>query len=142
MRDQFEKCILNGNIIPMMPDLDLILLELSEGDLDLTASQRAEEHHDCKWAIITAYSSMVHAYRALIMVKGYQEKNESCLCKALNALYVEEGSLDPALLAGFREAKHMYNLALYEAVYSEPTAKWMIESAKTIQEAVKFIIPL
>jgi len=125
-----------------MPDSDLILLELTESDRDLAAAQRAEIHHDCKWAIITAYSSMYHAYRSLVMVKGYQEKSEACLREALDALYVEEGTLDPALLAGFREAKRMYNLALYDGVYNEPSAKWMIESAKVIREAVRFLIPL
>ena len=142
MRDRFENCLLNGRIVPVAPDWDLILLELSEADRDLTASQRADTHHDSKWAIITAYSSMYHAYRSLVMVKGFQEKSEACLREALDALYVEEGTLDPALLTGFREAKHMYNQALYDGVYSEPSARWMIESAKAIREAVRFLIPL
>ncbi|WP_409199184.1 HEPN domain-containing protein [Methanospirillum lacunae] len=142
MRERFENCLLNGRIVPMMPDWDYILLELSEADRDLAASQRADAHHDCKWAIITAYSSMYHSYRSLIMVKGYQEKSESCLRDALDALYVEEGALDPALLAGFREAKHLYNQALYDGVYSEPSSKWILESAKAIREAVRGLIPV
>ncbi len=142
MRDRFEHCLLKGTIIPTVPDWDFITIELSEADRDLVASQRAEVHHDCKWAIITGYSSMLHAYRALVMVKGFREKSEPCLREALDALYVEEGTLDPSLLAGFREAKYLYNQALYEGVYSEPSAKWVIGSAVAIRDAVRFLIPL
>lgn len=142
MRDRFENCLLKGRIIPVMPDWDLILTELNEADRDLVASMRAKENKDGKWVIITAYSSMFHAYRALIMAKGYREKTEDCLREAIDVLYVEEGTLDSALLAGFREAKYLYNQALYDGVYSEPTAHWVIESAKSIRDAVRTLIPL
>lgn len=142
MRDQFEKCLLNGKIFPVIPDWDNILIELSEADRDLAAAVRSHQGKDGKWTIITAYSSMVHAYRALIMVKGYREKSASCLIEAIEALYVEEGALDPALLAGFREARNLHNQALYDGVSSEPRAAWTLRSAQTLNDSVKALIPI
>lgn len=142
MRERFETCLLKGRIIPQKPDWELILTELSEADRDLDASLREEQNKDMKWVIITAYSSMFHAYRALVMAKGYREKTEVCLREAIDVLYVEEGTLDSALLVGFREAKYLYNQALYDGVYSEPSAHWMIESATAIRDAVRFLLPI
>lgn len=141
MRERFESCLLKGKIVPEKPEWDAILSEISEAEQDLSASKRAHKNRDEKWTIITAYSSMLHSYRALIRVKGYREKNDTCLREAIDALYVEEGTLDPALLAGFREAKYLHNQALYDGVYSEPTAKWSIRSAESILNAVKILIP-
>ncbi len=125
-----------------MPDWDCIFVELSEADRDLASATRSHQSKDGKWTIIAAYSSMVHGYRALVMVKGYREKTSSCLIEAVDALYVEEGALDPALLAGFREARNLYSQALYDGVSSEPRASWMIHSANALNEAIKALIPI
>lgn len=142
MRERFEQCLLAGRIIPVIPDLDVISAEISESERDLEASERSFSHKDAKWTIIAAYSSLTHAYRALVMVKGYREKTDICLMEAIDALYVEEGSLDPAFLAGFREAKDLNYQALYEGVCSEPRASWMLQSAKAMHQIVKTLLPL
>lgn len=141
MRERFERCILKGSIIPVVPDWESVLSEIEEAERDLAAAQRSRENNDEKWAIVAAYSSMVHSYRSLILMKGYREKTDLCLHQAVDALYVEEGTLDPALLAGFREAKFLHNQALYDGVCSEPAAKWTVRSAETILDAVRVLIP-
>ena len=141
MRERFEQCILKGSIIPVVPEWESVLSELEEAERDLAAAKRSREDNDGKWAIIAAYSSMVHSYRSLILMKGYREKSDICLHQAVDALYVEEGTLDPALLAGFREAKFLHTQALYDGVYSEPGAKWIVRSAETIRDAVRVLIP-
>lgn len=142
MRDQFENCLLKGSIIPVKPEWDDILAEITEAERDLASSKCSQKNGDGKWVIIAAYSSMVHSYRALILVKGYREKSDRCLREAVAALYVEEGTLDPALLAGFREAQFLHNQALYDGVYSEPAARWTIRSAESVFDITKTLIPV
>jgi uncharacterized protein (UPF0332 family) len=141
MRERFENCLLKGNIIPVMPEWNDILLEIAEALGDLEASKHAHESRDGKWAIIAAYSSMIHSYRALILVKGFREKAGICLREAIDALYVEEGTIDPALLAGFREAQFLHNQALFEGVYSEPAARWATRLAETVFDVMNNLIP-
>lgn len=141
MRDRFETCLLKGRIVPVMPEWETIHGMISEAGADLETARRSQQSRDAKWAIVAAYSSMVHSYRALIQVKGYQEKSDACLREAIDALYVEEGALDPALLAGFREAEFLCNQAVYDGVYSEPGARWAVSSAEAVLEAVRMLLP-
>ena len=101
MRYQFEQCIDKGKIVKIEIAPDLISKEIDEAKNDLNSCERSIQESNFKWAIIQAYYSMFHSFRALIFSKGYREKSHTCIKYAIESLFVDTGALDNRLLQDF-----------------------------------------
>ena len=102
MRYQFEKCIDKGKIVKIEIAPDLISKEMDEARNDLDSCERSMQENNFEWAIIQAYYSMFHSFRALIFSKGYREKSHICVKYAIEALFVDVGTLDNQLILAMR----------------------------------------
>ena len=140
MRYQFEKCIDKGKIVKIEIAPDLISKEMDEARNDLDSCERSMQENNFKWAIIQAYYSMFHSFRALIFSKGYREKSHICIKYAIEALFVEIGTLDNQLLQDFSYAMKIREGADYGNVYGEDSALELRNSANRIYEVAKGLI--
>ena len=104
MRYQFEQCLERGKIVEIEIAPDIISKEMDEARNDLDSCERSMQENNFKWAIIQAYYSMFHSFRALIFSKGYREKSHICVKYAIEALFVDIGTLDNQLLQDFSYA--------------------------------------
>ena len=140
MRYQFEKCIDKGKIVKIEIAPDLISKEMDEARNDLDSCERSMQENNFEWAIIQAYYSMFHSFRALIFSKGYREKSHICIKYAIEALFVEIGTLDNQLLQDFSYAMKIREGADYGNVYGEDSALELRNSANRIYEVAKGLI--
>ncbi len=140
MRYQFEQCIDRGKIVKIEVAPDLISKEMTEARNDLASCERSIKENNFKWAIIQAYYSMFHSFRALIFSKGYREKSHVCIKYAIESLFVDTGILDNRLLQDFSYAMKVREGADYGSVYGEDSALELRASASRIYEASKKLI--
>lgn len=140
MRYQFEQCISKGKIVKINIDPDLISKEMREAGNDLGACEKSLKESNFKWAIIQAYYSMFHSFRALIFSKGFREKSHICLKYAIESLFVDNGLLDNQLLQDFDYAMKMREGADYGHIYSADTALELVNSASKIYENSKELL--
>lgn len=140
MRYQFEQCLEKGKILKIEIAPDLISKEIDEAKNDLNSCDISTQESNFKWAIIQAYYSMFHSFRALIFSKGYREKSHICIKYAIESLFVDTGSLDNQLLQDFSYAMKVREGADYGSVYGKDSALELQNSASRIYEVVKRLI--
>lgn len=140
MKYQFEQCIGKGKIVKIERDHDLVSKEINEAGNDLKSSEISIKEGNFKWAIIRAYYSMFHSFRALLFSKGYREKSHICLKYATESLFVDNGLLDNCLVQDFSYAMKMREGADYGYVYTEDSAQELINSANKIYEVANRLI--
>ncbi len=140
MRYQFEQCIDKGKIVKIKIAPDLISKEIAEAKNDLDSCERSIKENNFKWAIIQAYYSMFHSFRALIFSKGYREKSHTCIKYAIESLFVDTGALDKRFLQDFSYAMKVREGADYGSVYGEDSALELRNSASRIYQVSKKLI--
>ena len=140
MRYQFEQCLEKGKIVKIEIAPDIISKEINEAKNDLDSCERSIQERNFKWAIIQAYYSMFHSFRALIFSKGYREKSHICIKYAIESLFVDAGALDNRLLQDFSYAMKIREGADYGNVYGEDSALELRNSANRIYEVAKGLI--
>lgn len=140
MRYQFEQCISKGKIVKINIDSDLISKEMREAENDLNSCEKSLKDGNFKWAIIQAYYSMFHSFRALIFSRGFREKSHICLKYAIESLFVDAGLLDNQFLQNFDYAMKMREGADYGHIYSADTAHELVNSASKIYKNSKGLL--
>ncbi len=137
MRYRFEECLERGKIVPIPVDPALAAKELREAEADLAAAERSLEEHDEKWAIIQGYYSLFHSLRSQVFLKGYREKSHRCLKYAIEALLVDGGVLEPAVLTHLSFAMDLREGADYGCIYDTESARIVVESAREVLGMVR-----
>ncbi|KCZ73222.1 hypothetical protein ANME2D_00282 [Candidatus Methanoperedens nitroreducens] len=140
MKYQFEQCLGKGKVVKIERDHDLISKEINEAENDLKSSEMSMKEGNFKWAIIQAYYSMFHSFRALLFSKGYREKSHTCLKYAIESLFVDNGLLDNSLVQDFGYAMKMREGADYGYVYNEDSAQELINTANKIYEVANRLV--
>ena len=94
-------------------------------------------YHQDKWAIIQGYYSLFHSLRSQVFGKGYREKSHRCLKYAVEALFVDQGLLDPVILEHFSFAMDLREGADYGCIYNAGSAHIVVMSARSVYEMVR-----
>lgn len=137
MRYRFDECLERGKIVKIPIDQGLVAKELREAEADLAAAERSLQDHQEKWAIIQGYYSLFHSLRSQVFGKGYREKSHRCLKYAVEALFVDQGLLDPVVLEHFSFAMDLREGADYSCIYNEESAHIVVMSARSVYEMVR-----
>ncbi len=140
MTYQFEQCISKGKIVKIGIDHDLVSKEINEAEHDLNSSEKSYQEGNFKWAIIQAYYSMFHSFRALLFSKGFRDKSHTCLKYGIESLFVDSGLLDNTLVNDFDYAMKMREGADYGHIYSEDSALELKKSADRIYEVARRMV--
>lgn len=116
----------------------MVLKELDGARKDLEAAKKSLKTGDHKWATIQAYYSIFHAARALLFSKGFRERSHRGLLSALHLLYPAKAI--GIMLEDFSEAMRLREEADYGLIYSEESAKVVIDDAESfLEEAAKIL---
>ena len=129
MRQEFKDCLDRGKIIRFPQGEKLVVKEINSAHGDLGDAKFGFGHARYKWSTIQAYYAMYHAARALIYSMGCRERNHYCLLAALQALFVDRGTLDAELAGSFRLAMMLRQNADYRSDFSEEGARSVIDGA-------------
>jgi uncharacterized protein (UPF0332 family) len=136
VRYHFDDCLERGKIVKIPIDHELVAKELREAEMDLIVAEQSLLDHQEKWAIIQGYYSLFHSLRSLVFGRGYREKSHRCLKHAVEALFVDQGLLEPVVLEHFSFAMDIREAADYGCVYNSESATIVVRSARLVYEMV------
>lgn len=136
----FEQCLREGRIVRIRPTVPMIVKELDGARIDQITAEDSLSRGHVKWASVQGYYSMFHSAKALVLWKGYREKNHWCLLIALRELLVRTGEMDEDLADDLELAMGVRHDADYALEYNLTTAGRVIEKAKVMLEATRTLL--
>jgi uncharacterized protein (UPF0332 family) len=107
MGRRFEACMKAGNLGKVRRDPSIIEAYLREAETDLGHAGDSFKDGTDKWAVKQGHRAMLSAFRALLMMKGYEAKGVDCLKYAMDELYVKEKVFPPAILENFEVGREI-----------------------------------
>ena len=107
MARRFDGCIKSGNLGRVPIDPGVIAAELQEAENDLGIAGESFKGTNDKWAVKQSHRSMMHAFRALLLMKGYEAKGVDCLKYAMDELYVKEKVFPATILEDFEYGREI-----------------------------------
>ncbi|HHD15436.1 MAG TPA: HEPN domain-containing protein [Euryarchaeota archaeon] len=135
---KMEDCIRKGLLKPhSFPD-ETIKKELENAKRHLENAERNYKFDMMDVSIISSYTAMFHAARALLFKDGFKERSHVCLVAFLRERYPE--------LKGYADVFDIYRKNRHESLYGidyeplESDAKAGSDSAREFIETVKKII--
>ena len=131
----FERCLKDGRIARVRIDRAMVSKELEIAALDLDAARDSLASGNAKWASTQSYYSMFHSAKALVLSKGYREKNHWCLLVGLRELLVGTGELDAELADDLELAMGIRHEADYALRFDEVTATRTVAMAERMLSA-------
>jgi len=104
---RFDGCMKSGNLGRVPIDPEVIGAELRWAETDLETAGKSFKDDNDKWAVKQSHRSMLHAFRALLFMKGYEAKGVDCLKYAMDELYVREGVFSADILEDFEYGREI-----------------------------------
>jgi uncharacterized protein (UPF0332 family) len=104
---RFDACKKSGNLARVTVDPAIIGTELREAENDLEIAGNSFKDDNDKWAVKQSHRSMLHAFRALILMKGYEAKGVDCLKYAMDELYVKGKVFSSSILEDFEYGREI-----------------------------------
>lgn len=128
-----------GFITKIKPDKKLVEKELKEANYDLERANVALEQKDFKWSIIKSYYSMFHAAKAILFSLGLKERRHFAVGVVLEELSAE-GKLKSKIINDFKASMSAREEADYRYIYSEETARYLVDVAEEFLEEMKKLL--
>ncbi len=97
----------SGNLVRAPLDPEVIGTELRWAETDLEAAGKSFKDDNDKWAVKQSHRSMLHLFRAFLLMKGYDAKGVDCLKYAMNEFYIREGVFSPDILENFEYGREV-----------------------------------
>jgi uncharacterized protein (UPF0332 family) len=107
MARRFEACIRAGNLGKVQKDPSMIAAYLREAETDLEEAGKSFKDGTDKWAVKQGHRSMLSAFKALLMMKGYEARGVDCLKYAMDELYVRQKVFPPTVLENFEVGREI-----------------------------------
>jgi len=104
---RFDACLKSGNLGRVSIDPAMIGAELREAENDLKWAAMSFKDGTDKWAVKQSHRAIMHIFRALLFMKGYEAKGVDCLKYAMDELYVKERVFDSAILENFEYGREI-----------------------------------
>ncbi len=139
-----QDCFVNGMIRKSAPDINKAKNSIKIAERKIEEAKKISNAGVFDLALVTAYTAMFHAARALLFKDGYKERSHFCLCTYVKATY--SGRIEAKYLNELdilREQRHMAlygdeNLVLKDVEESE--AESAIKLAEGFLAVVKKLI--
>jgi len=104
---RFDACLKSGNLMKVPVNPDMIGTELREAENDLEIAGKSFKDDNDKWAVKQSHRSLMHVFRALLGMKGYEAKGVDCLKYAMDELYVREKVFSSSILEDFEYGREI-----------------------------------
>jgi uncharacterized protein (UPF0332 family) len=139
---ELDKCFERGLIRRILPSREKALKSISKARKWLEEAKKNFEFGLFDSCLISSYSAMFHAARALLLKDGFREKSHYCLARYVEEKYVDTKKLSHVvvdLLDRFRELRHedLYELDFFA---TKEDAKEAIKNAETVIKELEKLI--
>jgi len=139
--DEFEKCVEKGKLTKFTRGGSVTAKKISEAFEDFNDAKTGLGTKRYKWATIQLYYAMFNAGNALLMKKGYREKNSHyCLIIGVKELYINTGELDITFIDALQKGKVLRESASYHSEWSEEACKELLKDAEKFLNRAREII--
>ena len=138
--NEFERCIKERHLLKIKATKEMIDKEITSAEYDFLRSKESIQDEDYKWASVQAYYSMFHAAKALVLKKGYREKNHYCLIVAIRELYVKDDIMNGELADTLELCMHLRHDADYGLIYDKESAETAIRYAQQFLSVAKKLL--
>ena len=139
--DKLEECLKEKKLKKVPIDKRIAEKEWTKAERCTRSAETALANKDWEWLSTQSYYSCFHASKAMVLLKGFQEKSHYCLAIALDALYAKTSEFPPSLVDTFAYLRKTREIATYETdEISEESAKAALSEAKNFLEHAKKII--
>jgi len=135
---KMDDCVKNGLLIPHTYPWDTVLKEFENANKHLENAERSHEYGMIDLSIVSSYTAMFHAARALLFMDGFKERSHVCLVTFLRERYPN--------LKEFTNIFDIYRKNRHESLYGidyrplNDDSICGIDSAKRFIEVVKEMI--
>jgi uncharacterized protein (UPF0332 family) len=136
MSYKFKRCESEHRLFKISVNTAYVEKEITEAKKDLESAKRFLTYSDLKWATITSYFSMFHAFRSLLFLAGYDEKGHDCLIIAIEDLFVHKSLLPRSIIQLIRDAKDSRESADYGLTYSDENARKSVSDAEEVYDII------
>jgi uncharacterized protein (UPF0332 family) len=132
---RFDACLKSGNLgrVPINPAM--IATELREAENDLEIAGKSFKDDNDKWAVKQSHRALMHVFRALLSMKGYEAKGVDCLKYAMDELYVREGVFASAILEDFEYGREIAKGNDCLCVYDRNDIEDLLASTRVLIES-------
>jgi uncharacterized protein (UPF0332 family) len=131
---RFEACLKSGNLMKVPKNPDMIRTELREAENDLEIAGRSFKGDNDKWAVKQSHRSLMHVFRALLGMKGYEARGVDCLKYAMDELYVKEKVFASSILEDFEYGREIAKGNDCLCVYDRGDIEELLASARVLVE--------
>ena len=140
MTQAFKDSLAKKKIFHFAKAKGLVDKELKMASDDLAEAKDRFKNERYKYATINAYYATFHAARALLFSKGYRERSHYALYIAIEALFVETGSLDKRYARILSDSMSLREDADYSGDFSKDGAALSISNAEGFIDKAKKIL--
>ena len=137
---RFEACMKSGNLkrVPINPDM--IGTELREAENDLEIAGTSFKDDNDKWAVKQSHRALMHVFRALLGMKGYEAKGVDCLKYAMDELYVREKVFTYSVLEAFEYGREIAKGNDCLCVYDRNDIEELLASTRVLIESAREMV--
>ncbi|MEM5843387.1 MAG: HEPN domain-containing protein [Candidatus Aenigmatarchaeota archaeon] len=139
---ELEKCFEKGLIRKTLPSKEKALKSIHKARKWLEEAKKNFKFRLFDSCLVSSYSAMFHAARALLLKDGFREKSHYCLARYIEEKYINTKKLNRIvldLLDRFRELRHE---DLYELEFSatREDAEEAIKNAELIIKEIEKLV--
>ncbi|HTY53509.1 MAG TPA: HEPN domain-containing protein [Methanomicrobiales archaeon] len=134
---RFDGCTKSGNLGKVPKDPAMIETELREGENDLELAGNSFKADNDKWAVKQSHRSMLHAFRALLFMKGYEAKGVDCLKYAMEEFYVKKKVFPASVLEDFEYGREVAKGNDCLCVYDRGDIEELLASNRVLLETAR-----
>ena len=131
---RFDACMKSGNLRRVPIDPALIGAELREAENDLEVAGKSFKDGTDKWAVKQSHRAIMHVFRALLLMKGYEAKGVDCLKYAMDEIYVKKGVFASAILEDFEYGREIAKGNDCLCVYDRNDIEELLASTRVLLE--------
>lgn len=139
---ELEECFRKGLIRKIPASEEKAAKSMAKANRWLNEAKKNFEHDLLDSCLVSSYSAMFHAARALLFKDGFREKSHYCVARYLEKEYVGKGKLSRTvvdLLDRFRDLRHtdLYQLDFFA---TKEEAEEAIKSAEILIREIDDLI--
>jgi uncharacterized protein (UPF0332 family) len=139
---ELDKCFEKGLIRKTLPSREKALKSIKKAKKWLDEAKKNFKFGLFDSCLVSSYSAMFHAARALLLRDGFREKSHYCLARYIEERYVNTKKLNRmvvVLLDRFRELRHedLYELEFFA---TKDDAKEAIKNAENVIKELERLI--
>jgi uncharacterized protein (UPF0332 family) len=134
---RFDACLKSGNLGKVPIDPGLIGTELREAENDLELAGNSFKGDNDKWAVKQSHRSLLHVFRALLLMMGYEAKGVDCLKYAMDEIYVKKGVFAPTVVEDFEFGREIAEGNDCLCVYNREDIEELLASTRVLLESAR-----